>query len=1036
MSDNHHHDFLFRGTLADVDPDVAELVRHETARQARTLIMIPSESTIPYAVRETLSSTFHNIYAEGYPLESTRTMSEAEILDYNVRLPEYRRIGDNRYYKGTEYANVVEALARRRVADVFATTDIPSEKLFVNVQPLSGAPANSAVYTALLKPGDTIMSMTLSFGGHLSHGAAANRTGKTYTIISYGIKDDGTLDYEAMMAQALQHKPKILIGGYSSYPLAPDWHEYRKIADACGALLMADIAHVAGMVAKGAYPSPIGIADVVTFTTHKTFGGPRGAVIITHRADLAPRLDKGVFPGEQGGPHVHAMAALAVAAKLAKTEQFHKLQHQTLANARRLHERLEARGLHNPFGGTDSHMLAIDCRPIVGPDGTRLNGGNAARILDLAGIVCNFQSIPGDTSALNPSGIRLGTPWITQRGFGFAEIDELADIIADVLLACVPYTLTGLEKPEVRASVPFELLHEARLRVRKLTERVGIDTAIEADGYPHFAYIDDVYAEGWHTLAVRGAKARDFLNIALTSDVDALTEAGRQQVTHLLEADGRVMASGVLEMVSPTEYHLHLESNVARVAAWLRSLSDGYVLADPNDPHLRLPGPVDVRHVGTTNDMLLAVQDMPQAGYASKTAFIGRSGAHYSGPSAAAAPRFTYAEPTEGAPRATPLHALHKQLKAKMAAFAGYDMPLWYDSVLSEHLAVRRRAGLFDVSHMGVFEACGPGAEAFLDAVTTNDVRALKVGRSQYSFLLDVDGLPFDDLLIYRLGREHFLLVVNASNNDKNWAWLNAVREGRALIDPALPGRRAGGAEQTTLRDLRTATSGADQRVDLALQGPQSRAILRSLGGSEDDLATLEALPWAAIARLTLGGFDLLVSRTGYTGERVAYELFVHPKCAAELFSKLMELGAVPCGLAARDSLRTEAGLPLYGHELAGELNLNPADAGMSGYVKLNKPFFVGKAAFVARQAQRKAEIARFRYDVKGARPGHPGDVLLNAEGQQVGVVTSCSIDSEGYQLGLAYVQDGFRKKGTALTLRSTKGGSAPVTIVRRFPER
>jgi len=1037
MSDsNHHDDFLFRGTLADVDADVAELIRHETARQARTLIMIPSESTIPQAVREALSSAFHNIYAEGYPLDSTRTMSEADILDYHARLPEYRRIGDNRYYKGTEYANIVESLARRRVADVFATPDYPSEKLFVNVQPLSGAPANSAVYTALLKPGDTIMSMTLSFGGHLSHGAPANRTGKTYQVISYGIKDDATLDYEAMMAMALQHKPKILIGGYSSYPLAPDWHEYRKIADACGALLMADIAHVAGMVAKGAYPSPIGIADIVTFTTHKTFGGPRGAVIITHRADLAPKLDKGVFPGEQGGPHVQAIAALAVAAKLAKTEQFHRLQHQTLANARRLHERLKARGLHSPFGGTDSHMLAVDCRPIVGPDGTRLNGNNAARILDLCGIVCNFQSIPGDTSALNPSGIRLGTPWITQRGFGFAEIDALADIIADVLLACVPYTLTGLEKPEVRASVPFDVLHDARLRVRKLTEQIGIDTPVEADGYPHFAYVDDVYSEGWHSLAISGAKARDFLNIALTSDVDALMQAGQQQITHLLEADGRAMASGVLEMVSATEYRLHLESNVARVAAWLRSLSDGYVLADPNDPHTRLPGPVDVRHVGTTSDVLLAVQDMPQAGYADKTAFVGRSGPHYSGPSAGAAPRFAWDEPAEGALKTTPLHGLHKQHKAKMAPFAGYEMPLWYDSVLSEHLAVRQRAGLFDVTHMGVFEAVGSGAEAFLDAVTTNDVRSLKVGRSHYTFLLDVDGLPLDDLLIYRLGREHFLLVVNASNNDKNWAWLNAVREGCALIDPALPGRRAGGAERTTLRDLRAESSGADRRVDLALQGPHSLAILKALGGSQADLATLEALPWAGIARLTLGGFDLLVSRTGYTGERVAYEVFPHPERAAELFSKLVELGAVPCGLAARDSLRTEAGLPLYGHELVGDLGLNPADCGMGGYVKLNKPFFVGKAAFVTRQAQRKAELVRFRYDAKGARPGHPGDALLNAEGQQVGTVTSCSIDSEGYQLGLAYVQDGFRKKGTALTLRSAKGSTAPVTVLRRFPER
>ncbi|HEX2621778.1 MAG TPA: serine hydroxymethyltransferase, partial [Phototrophicaceae bacterium] len=416
------HDYLFRGSLDELDPDVAELVRHETARQARYLIMIPSESTIPEAVRETLSSAFHNIYAEGYPLDSTRTLSEKEILDYNQRLPEFRRYSDERYYKGTEYADIVEALARRRAAELFAPAGMSPDDLYVNVQPLSGAPANNAVYTAFLKPGDTVMGMDLIEGGHLTHGSPVNRSGRFFNIVSYGVsKETGIIDYDRMMQLALEHKPKLIIGGYSSYPYTADWQKYRAVADAVGAILLADIAHVAGLVAAGAYPNPIGIADVVTFTTHKTLGGPRGAVIITHKKSFSNKLDRAVFPGEQGGPHIHAIAALAVALKLAATDQFTELQHQMVSNAARLSERLVERGLRNPFYGTNTHLLNIDCSSVVGPDGTTLSGDQAARILDLVGIVCNRQTIPGDTSALRPSGIRLGTPWITQRGFGEAE---------------------------------------------------------------------------------------------------------------------------------------------------------------------------------------------------------------------------------------------------------------------------------------------------------------------------------------------------------------------------------------------------------------------------------------------------------------------------------------------------------------------------------------------------------------------------------------------------------------------------------------
>lgn len=1042
-----NNDFLFRGELAELDPDVSELIRHETARQARTLIMIPSESTVPEAVREALSSSFQNIYAEGYPLDETRTMTQQEILDYAKRLPEYRRRADNRYYKGTEYANIMEALTRRRTAEVFAANGYKPENLFVNVQPLSGAPANNAVFTAFLKPGDTVMSMNLIAGGHLSHGSPVNRSGKFYNIVAYSVDaKTEALDYEQMLALAKEHKPKLIIGGYSSYPLAPDWQEYRKIADAVGALLLADVAHFAGLIVAGVYPNPVGIADIITFTTHKTLQGPRGAVIITHRKDLANKLDRGVFPGEQGGPHVNSIAALAVAMRLATTEQFKAVQRQTVINAKRLAEKLKERGLHIPHGGTDSHMLVVDCKSIVGKDGTPLSGDSAARILDLVGIVCNRQTIPGDTSALRPSGIRLGTPWITQRGCGITEIDKLANIIADVLCACQPYRYT--DKPESYAKIDFDVLQNARLSVRDIIDNIGIDTDAAADGYPHFSYIDDDYGTGWQTLAISGSKASDFLHIALTSDVKRLSP-GDQQPTNILETDGRIMASGLLTMIDATHYNLHISDNTARVAAWLRSLSDGFVLVDKEDIHLRLPGPITVTHNGSPKNLSVN----PAEGYARKSYYIGINGAQPStGNTLEIAPRFEWKEKA-GDLLKTPLHSLHKRLSAKMAPFAGYEMPLWYDKVLSEHLAVRHHAGVFDVTHMGVWDIRGAGAEAFLNILTTNAVHNLKPGKSHYTFLLDVDGLPLDDFILYRLAQDHFFIVVNASNNDKNWAWVNAVKDGTVLIDPQNPLRVVDGANDIEIRDLRAESAGADRRVDIALQGPASRDILLKLGGSDEDKEKIQKLEWAGITHVTLGGYDLLVSRTGYTGERIAYELFPHPEKAAALFEELVDLGVIPCGLAARDSLRIEAGLPLYGHELAGDLNMNPADAGMGSYVKLDKPFFIGKAAFIAHEQKRDAEIVRFRMDNKGSRPGHPGDPIVDVRGRVVGIVTSCSIDSDGYQLGQAYLKKDLSKAGTQLALfagsRKAKASAAEgykfgdkitlpenITILTRFPQK
>lgn len=1043
------NDFLFRGDIEELDPDVAELIRHETARQQQYLILIPSESSVPQAVRHALSSAFHNIYAEGYPLDTTRRMGQRKILDYGERLPEFRRNADQRYYKGTEYANIMESLARRRAAEVFAANGLNPEDLFVNVQPLSGAPANNAVYTALLDVGDTVMGMDLIMGGHLTHGSPVNRSGKYYNIVSYTINPETErLDYDQMMTLAREHKPRLIIGGFSSYPFAPDWGAYREIADEVGAYLLADVAHVAGLIAADLYPNPVGIADVVSFTTHKTLNGPRGAVLITHRQRLSNLIDRAVFPGEQGGPHVNTMAALAVALRLAQTEQFRRLQQRTVVNARRLADKLASRGFRLPHGGTDTHLMVMDCDSVVGPDGTRLSGDMAARVLDLAGIVTNRQTIPGDTSALRPTGIRIGTPWVTQRGFKEAEIDSLGDIIADVLQSCLPFSLMGRIRPLPRTKVDFDVLQTAKLRVRDLAAGIGIDNMAEADDYPHFYYLAAEKGDTCLIVSVTGEAARNFLHSALTSDVEALTD-GETQATNILDRDGSAMASGSLARVSATEFRLTIAGRAQRAVAWLRSLSDGYILFDDSDIHAKLPGPVSVDVVGPGEPSMLA----GSAGYAPKAYSVGCNGESFYSPSSKALPKFEPEIAAVDMLRETPLHALHAELGAKMAPFAGYDMPLWYKSVSEEHAAVRNDAGVFDVAHMGIFDVRGRGAELFLDTVTTNDVRRLKVGDSHYTYFLDVDGIPLDDLMIYRLSDDQFLVVVNASNNDKNWQWLNAVIAGDVMIDPHDRARRIEGADRFQLRDLRMRQWGDQRRVDIALQGPRSRDYLLQLGGSDTDLARVKGLKWASVAQVTLGGMDLIVSRTGYTGERVAYELFAHPDQAAELFRKLLELGVTPCGLAARDSLRTEAGLPLYGFELSGDLKLNPADAGFGAYVKLYKPFFVGKRAFVEYESRRDVQVSRFRMDNKGARPAHTGDPVVNARGRVVGIVTSCNIDSEGYQLGQALMQKDFRKPGAKL---SVFAGSArakiaslgklsigkrvtmpePVTILSRFPRR
>ncbi len=1047
-------DYLFRESLGDLDPELANLIDYETERQARKLIMIPSESIAPGAVHQAVASPFSHLYAEGYPDERTRRMTEEEILDYASELGHYRRYADPRYYKGVEYVDILEALARRRIAELFATESVSADQLHVNVQALSGAPANTAIQYALMDPGDTMMSMALHVGGHLSHGSRVAYSGKTFDVVHYSV-DDKTerLDYEAIRHLALETKPKMIIGGYTSYPWAPDWQKFRAIADEVGAYLLADIAHVAGLTVAGVFPNPVGIADVVMFTTHKTFNGPRGAVTLTHNSQLGRKIDRAIFPGFQGGPHMESVAGIAVAAELARTDQFRDLQRQTVANAVALAEALESEGVRVAYGGTDTHMVLVDCKTVEGPYGTPLMGDPAVRILDIAGVVSNRNTIPGDTTALYPSGVRLGLPWVTQRGLDEADMVEIAKVIGSLFDAMTPYVVERRRpKYDYRARVEFDALEQAKLKVAALAAKASDPYDVEpTTGYPHFYYITDAPKGdgGYERLSLEGDLVKFFVDWMTPSNTTAMADGEERPVT-LLEADGSIMTAGLLTRVDDERYTLDVPTERAsRVMTWLRALVDGYVETD--DVFGRLTFLDAVRDLGEASPPSQPIE--PDRGPYAKPYFVGAWSCKE--PAGDPLPEFEWDATEAEELRQTRLHETHKEMGARMVPFEGWEMPVWYSGNLDEHRAVREAAGLFDISHMGCWDVRGPEADTFLNLVMVNDITLLEDGDSQYSALFDIDGIPHDDLLVYRLNPEHYLVVVNASNNDKDWAWVNGILRGEVMIDPSRPWVRWEAPEGSVLlRDLRQPEAGDAMRNQVAVQGPKSQDILLALGGSTEDLAAVRSLSWSGLTDVTLGEFDLFVSRTGYTGERVAYELFVHPDQIVALWEKLLDVGEPfglkPCGLAARDSLRIEAGLPLYGHEMAGPLNLSMADAGFGLYPKAYKPFFVGREAFIELEAERDATVVRFRVPEKGQPRPQQLDPVVDDRGRIVGSVTSCSIDSEGYLLGQAYVRESYKSTGTTLSVLVTPRRepkpreelemgdrvALPVTIevLRRFP--
>jgi glycine hydroxymethyltransferase len=392
---------VLTASLATLDPEVSEQIDAELSRQQTTLEMIASENFAPAAVMEAQGSVLTNKYAEGYP--------------------------GRRYYGGCEHVDVIEQLAIDRLKALFSAE-------YANVQPHSGAQANAAAMFALLEPGDTILGLSLAHGGHLTHGMKINFSGRLYQVVPYEVsREDFLIDMAEVERLALEHRPKLIVAGWSAYPRQLDFAEFRRIADLVGARLMVDMAHFAGLVATGLHPNPVPFADVVTSTTHKTLGGPRGGVILTNDPAIAKKINSAVFPGQQGGPLEHVIAGKAVAFKVAAEPEFRERQERTLRGARIIAERLladdvAAAGVSVVSGGTDVHLVLVDLRD------SELNGQDGEDRLHRIGITVNRNAVPFDPRPpMVSSGLRIGTPALATRGFGDSDFSEVADIIAAAL---------------------------------------------------------------------------------------------------------------------------------------------------------------------------------------------------------------------------------------------------------------------------------------------------------------------------------------------------------------------------------------------------------------------------------------------------------------------------------------------------------------------------------------------------------------------------------------------------------------------------
>lgn len=853
----------------------------------------------------------------------------------------------------------------------------------------------------------------------------------------------------------------------------------RSIADEVGAYLHADICHLAGMIVAGQLSNPLPYADVLMFTTHKTMMGPRGAVIITKCADIAHKIDNAIFPGLQGGPHVNSIAGIAQLFEmvLQNRDAFCQLQQKVISNSAHLASELTKAGLTLEYGGTNTHLVLLDLKPLKLNGGGFHDGETAARLLENVGIVCNKNTLPGDKSSTDATGLRFGTPWLTQRGVEPAQLTKLAQITASLLSSATAFKVWAPSGDErARARVPYEKLVEARAAVKEIARALPFPKR-----GPEVAAAPLRTISGLSGLLVRGEKAGLGLGQALSCNVNDL-KVGEGQRARLAMPDGSVVddvyvtnlgwkpdAAGVAN--GQERYAIFAKADRAeKVRGWLEALSDGYVLLDKSDPYMKVwpalmlcfcgvcrlyggvwcmymlftcqvDGPFVVEPlVGDHHfDAAVKAKDVAPAIEPAKPFFVGQDAMKVT-----SAPLPTWQYTPQTGMKKTVLNAWHRANKGKMVPFGGWDMPVEYPGgIFLEHAAVRAAAGLFDVSHMSALEVSGPNSLVFLETMFANAASRLVDDEAQYSYMLRETGKALDDLYVYRINREKFMVVVNAGNFEQDWSWLTAVNEGRVCVDLKRPGTRV---PPVKLVDLRTA--GKDSLLDLAFQGPLTLPILCSLAANDEERAVLKAGKLNDIHHIHVGGIPVRAARTGYTGEEMCFELFVHPDQTVELWEMLLDKGKAQgvraIGLGARDSLRTEAGFPLFGHELEGPCDLSLTEADYGFVSRFHRPYYIGRDAYISRLSPRNKRLVRVTG--QGRRMIRGGHAILDHAGKAVGSVTSSAFVDEEYNFfALAAVDNKFNPAAgsTIRAYRTTPekvdatldvGKTVGVSVLSRFP--
>jgi len=1018
------------GPTQRVASQVEDSIVAERNRQLDQLVLIPSESICFPEVARAVESEFANIYAEGQSMLRLSRLPTFLAEDSDMFHAWHNRLSDGRFYCGCIEADRVELLAKLNIAKALALLpgSPAAADIHVNVQALSGGPANLGIYTALLKPGDRLLSLDLTHGGHLSHGSPYNVSGKQYKALHYGVDvsaptAERKLDYDRIRKVAKDYKPHMIVAGSSAYPYDIDWKTLRSIADECGALLHADVCHLAGMIVGGQLNNPLPYADVMMFTTHKTMMGPRGAVIVTKCAEMGRKIDNAIFPGLQGGPHMNSIAGIARLFELVlqNRDMFCQLQQRVKKNASTLATALQNEGLTLEYGGTNTHLLLIDLKPLTVRGGGIHDGETASRLLENVGLICNKNTLPGDKSSSDASGLRFGLPWLTQRGIDENGLKGIARITRELLSSATAFKVWAPSGDErARARVPYEQLQQSRADVLSIARALPYPARLSSPPATTAALVASFPTVGDRTgFLVRGEKVKISLNQTVSCDVLALKQ-GESAHGYVYSPEGKVIDDVVVVNLgwkpnaagsANGEEHYAVFPHSAKagdVKNWLEALSDGYISLKNADPYMKVDGPfvVEGLQASTANSLKDKLSTGPVGDHlidVSKPFFVGCDAV--AAWTAKALPTWVYTPQSEL--KKTVLHSWHAAAKAKLIPFGGWDMPVEYPvGIFAEHAAVRAAAGLFDVSHMSALEVTGPNALPFLESVFANAASRLVDNEAQYSYMLRENGLALDDLYVYRINREKFMVVVNAGNFEQDWDWLTAVNEGRVSIDPK---HANGKVPKTVLRNLRDV--GQESLIDLAFQGPLSLQLLVELAANNEERAALQAGKLNDIHHIHVGGIPVRAARTGYTGEEIGYELFVHPTQATALWELLLEKGKSrgvrAIGLGARDSLRTEAGFPLFGHELEGPANLSLTEADYGFVSRFHRPFYIGRQAYIDRLSPRRQRL--LRVTGQGRRMVRPGHAILDTAGKAVGVVTSAAFVDNGFNFyALASVANDF----------------------------